>query len=154
MKTARLTFSSKIVPSILLIVWSALVSIGQVREPLSVVPSDRIKAAINGQVTVRRPGSIHPKARPENDLGTVPPDYQMSDLILMLKRDAAQQAALDELSAAQQDPTSPLFHRWLDPIEFGAHFGASTRHRQDHKLARETGVHDRRHSTRTLDDQV
>ena len=34
-------------------------------------------------------------------------------------------ASLDTLLAEQQDPTSPQFHHWLSPAEFGARFGAS-----------------------------
>jgi subtilase family serine protease len=34
-------------------------------------------------------------------------------------------ARLDRLLAAQQDPTSPDYRRWLTPQEFGRRFGAS-----------------------------
>jgi len=33
------------------------------------------------------------------------------------------QAALEKLLAAQQDPTSPKYHRWLSAAEFNQHFG-------------------------------
>jgi subtilase family serine protease len=35
------------------------------------------------------------------------------------------QAALDELLKSQQDPSSPQYHRYLQPAEFAARFGAS-----------------------------
>lgn len=35
----------------------------------------------------------------------------------------AQQADLDALLAAQQDPSSPFYHQWLTPEQFGARFG-------------------------------
>jgi len=38
----------------------------------------------------------------------------------------AQTAALDQLLAAQQNPSSPLYHKWLTPEQFGAEFGLST----------------------------
>jgi hypothetical protein len=99
---------------------------------LAVVPSDRVIEpldfqALDRQAMVRLPGNIHPMARPENDAGPVPPDYPMPHLVLVLKRNADQQAALDTLSEAQQDPKSSLYHQWLGPTEFGAHYGISQR---------------------------
>ncbi len=49
----------------------------------------------------------------------------MPRMVLALSRDEDQQAALDTLSEAQQTPGSPLFHQWLTPENFGAHFGVS-----------------------------
>jgi len=46
-------------------------------------------------------------------------------LKMVLKRDAAQQAAFDAFTAAQQDPQSSLYHQWLTPEEVGSRFGAS-----------------------------
>jgi subtilase family serine protease len=39
---------------------------------------------------------------------------------------AAQQAALTQLLMDQQNPSSPLFHQWLTPAQFGASFGVSS----------------------------
>ena len=47
-------------------------------------------------------------------------------MLLVLKPDPAQQSALDALTAAQQDPTSPLYHQWLTPEVYAEHFGASS----------------------------
>jgi subtilase family serine protease len=44
-------------------------------------------------------------------------------MTLVFNRSAAQQADLDALLAAQQNPASPQFHQWLTPAEFGARFG-------------------------------
>jgi subtilase family serine protease len=44
-------------------------------------------------------------------------------MLLVLKSSAAQQAALDALVEAQQDPSSPQYQQWLTPAEFGAQFG-------------------------------
>src|SRR5579864_2904039 len=83
------------------------------RDLLAVFPRDRIGAQIDGRVTVRLPGSVHPLARPEYDAGLVAGDRVLSRMILVLKRDAAQQAALDAFASAQLDPTSPYYHQWL-----------------------------------------
>jgi subtilase family serine protease len=39
---------------------------------------------------------------------------------------AAQQAALDQLLADQQNPASPRFHQWLTPQQYAAQFGLSS----------------------------
>src|ERR1700679_3374026 len=65
---------------------------GQIN-PLAVVPADRVLAPVDNNVTVTLPGNIPLQARPENDAGPVPPNYPMPHLVLVLKRDAAQQAA-------------------------------------------------------------
>ena len=44
---------------------------------------------------------------------------------VVLSRGVEKQAALESLLAAQQNPASAEFHRWLTPEEFGARFGPS-----------------------------
>ena len=46
-------------------------------------------------------------------------------LTLVLQRSTEQQAALDQLVIDQQNPSSPYYHRWLTPGEFGERFGVS-----------------------------
>jgi subtilase family serine protease len=46
-------------------------------------------------------------------------------MLLLLEPSAAQQAELDALVAAQQNPASPLYRHWLTPAQYGARFGAS-----------------------------
>ncbi len=46
-------------------------------------------------------------------------------MILVLEPDEAQQRALDEFVAAQQNPESPQYQQWLTPEEFGERFGVS-----------------------------
>lgn len=64
-------------------------------------------------------------ARAEFDRGTAPADLPMQQMQLVLTRGTAQQADLERLLAAQQDPSSPDYHRWLTPEQFGQRFGAS-----------------------------
>ncbi len=51
---------------------------------------------------------------------------QLDMLTVLLKPSATQQAALDQLLADQQNPSSPDYHRWLTPEQFANRFGAST----------------------------
>ena len=88
-------------------------------------PTNRITESIDNRATVVRRGDVHPLARPEYQQGRAPADMRMERMVLVLQPDAGQQQALDELLAAQQDPGSPEYQRWLTPEEFGERFGVS-----------------------------
>src|SRR6266851_1908149 len=49
----------------------------------------------------------------------------MPRILLLLKRSDQQEAALQSLMGAQQDKSSPNYHAWLTPDQFGKQFGAS-----------------------------
>ncbi len=74
-------------------------------------------------VTLR--GNVHPLARPEFDQGIANPATRLDRMLLVLNSSPTQQADLDALLTAQQDPNSLLYHHWLTPAEFGARFGAT-----------------------------
>jgi hypothetical protein len=67
-----------------------------------------------------------PVLRHATDLGPVDDNLSLTALVLALKPSAAQQADLDALLAAQQNPASPEYRRWLTPDEYGARFGLSS----------------------------
>jgi pseudomonalisin len=92
-----------------------------------VQPKDRITDVIDDRKTVVRSGNRHPMARPEFDTGMVANDFPMNRMILAIESDAEQQAALERLLEAQQQPDSPLYQKWLTPEEFGRQFGISDR---------------------------
>src|SRR6202142_161907 len=88
------------------------------------VPS-RIGGAVdNAKWTILR-GNTHPMARAEFDRGAAPASLTMEHMMLVLTRSAAQQAALETLLAEQQDRSSPNYHKWLTPEQFGQQFGPS-----------------------------
>jgi hypothetical protein len=60
-----------------------------------------------------------------NDRGAVEPDRIMPQMTMVLARTAAQEAAFEQLLAAQQDPASASYHHWLTPVEVGERFGPS-----------------------------
>ncbi len=74
-------------------------------------------------VTLR--GNTHPLARPEFDRGPAPANLPLDRMLLVLKRSAAQETALQQLLDDQQRPSSPRYHKWLTPQQFGAQFGPS-----------------------------
>jgi pro-kumamolisin-like protein/Big-like domain-containing protein len=77
----------------------------------------------NARVTLR--GNTHPLAQPQFDRGAAPPDLPMARMLLVLKRGDAQEAALEKLLDDQQDLSSPSYHQWLTPDQFGQQFGPS-----------------------------
>jgi len=49
----------------------------------------------------------------------------MDRMLLVLRRSPEREAALDSLMVEQQDRSSPNFHQWLTPEQFGQQFGPS-----------------------------
>ncbi|HXA52103.1 MAG TPA: protease pro-enzyme activation domain-containing protein [Candidatus Acidoferrum sp.] len=66
-----------------------------------------------------------PRARAEDDRGRLPANFALQSMSLVLQPSAAQQADLDRLLAAQQDPGSPEYHHWLTPEQYADRFGVS-----------------------------
>jgi hypothetical protein len=83
----------------------------------------RVMQPVDMQNLVTLHGNVHPLARPEFDQGVAPDDLPMERMLLVLQRAPDQEAALRQLLDDQQTKTSPQFHRWLTPEQFGQHFG-------------------------------
>ncbi len=88
-------------------------------------PTVRIVNRIDESSMVTLKGNTHPFANAKNDRGAVSPTLPMTDLILVLSRDPAQQAAFEKFVAGQYDANSPSYHQWLTPDQVGANFGPS-----------------------------
>jgi hypothetical protein len=91
----------------------------------SFTPTTRIVDKIDESQLTTLNGNTHPYANAKNDRGRVNPDLPMTDLILVLSRDPAQQAAFEQFVASQYDSSSPNFHKWLTPQQIGENFGPS-----------------------------
>ncbi len=89
-------------------------------------PGCGLTLPINNNDTVVLRGNVPSLARPANDFGAVDPAMPMQRMILTLKISPSKKAKLDRLLREQQDPTSPLYHHWLTPREFGRRFGPSS----------------------------
>ncbi|HKN20512.1 MAG TPA: protease pro-enzyme activation domain-containing protein, partial [Terracidiphilus sp.] len=90
-----------------------------------VAPTVRIINRIDeSQLTTLR-GNTHPFANARHDQGKVADSLPMTDLILVLSRDPAQQAAFDAYVASEYDQNSPNYHQWLTPDQIGEQFGPS-----------------------------
>ena len=86
----------------------------------------RVARPIDETQAVTLVGNVYPLARPEFDRGTLSDATRLDRMMLELKPPPSRQAALDALVAAQHDPASPSFHKWLTPAEYGARFGAAS----------------------------
>ena len=87
---------------------------------------DRISGAINPNQRVVLKGNVHFNAQAQYDQGLVDPALQISSASVVLKPSAAQQTALDQLLADQQNPSSPSFHKWLTPEQFADQFNITS----------------------------
>jgi subtilase family serine protease len=87
----------------------------------SVAP--RITSDVNYSEQATLQGSLHPLAQAQFDAGRMPAETKLNGVSIFFGRSAEQEADLQELIAAQQDPASPLYHQWLNPDQFAARFG-------------------------------
>ena len=87
---------------------------------------NRIAGPVDRFQRIALRGNIHPNADPRFDAGPVDPSLKLNHVMVMLKPSAAQQTDLDRLLAEQQDRSSPNYHAWLTPEQFGDRFGISS----------------------------
>ncbi len=92
---------------------------------LAQTPRPRITTEIDDSQRAIVPGTHPPMARPEFDAGRVPARTKLEGITIVFSRSSAQEADLQSLIAAQQDPASPQYHQWLTPNEFAARFGVA-----------------------------
>jgi hypothetical protein len=83
-----------------------------------------VEAINETKLTVLK-GNTHPLARKEFDRGPATSNLQLNRMLLLLESGPAQAASLKSLLDQQQDKSSPNYHRWLTPQQFGQRFGNS-----------------------------
>jgi hypothetical protein len=88
-------------------------------------PAPLIQEKVDNDQLVTLKGNVHPLATASADQGAAPDSLVLGRTFLVLKRSQTQQAALDKLTAAQQNPNSPSYHHWLTPQQYGAQFGVA-----------------------------
>ena len=82
-----------------------------------------IQSAVDeGNLTTLK-GNVHPLANAKFDQGAAPDSLLMDRMLLVLKRSSTDEAALRKLEDDQQTKSSPNFHNWLTPEQFGTQFG-------------------------------
>jgi Pro-kumamolisin, activation domain/Bacterial Ig-like domain (group 3) len=85
-------------------------------------PPARITTEIDN--SVRETISVTaPPARLANDVGVVPGSMSLSGISLVFRRSSGQEAQVQALISAQQNPASAMYHNWLTPEQFAGAFG-------------------------------
>ena len=117
MKPSRLWFLQLAIAGVLLVICC----LSAMAQQTTIPPRVTEAVDVNKLVTLR--GNTHPLARPEFDRGAASDSQPIRRMLLVLQRSPGQQAELRRLLDEQQVKSSPNFHRWLTPGEFGQRFG-------------------------------
>src|SRR5579859_4589723 len=86
---------------------------------------NRITGPIDSARTATLSGNLRPARMRQSDQGRVAADFALPAMTLLLKPTAIQHADLVQLLEQQQNPASPLYHRWLTPEEYADRFCVS-----------------------------
>jgi subtilase family serine protease len=82
----------------------------------------RITQAVDDNNLIPLTGNVHPLARAEFDRGAAPASLPMNRMLLVLQHSPEQEAAVNKLLDGQQDKSSPNYHHWLTPQQFGEQY--------------------------------
>ena len=85
----------------------------------------RIKQTIDETKLTVLKGNTYPLARPQFDRGPAPSNLMLNRMLVVLRRSPEQETDLEALLNRQQDKSSPSYHAWLTPSQFGRQFGPS-----------------------------
>lgn len=110
----------------LILVADLVIACGSVThgQTVSKVPA-RVLATVNQMELTQLHGNATLAKAATADLGVIDGSTQLSHMLLLLEPSDAQKQELDQLTAAQIDPKSQYFHKWLTPDEFGERFGVA-----------------------------
>jgi trimeric autotransporter adhesin len=83
----------------------------------------RINGPIDEASLTALHGNVTSRARQEFDQGEAAPATELTFMRLVLSRSPEQEAALRQFMAEQLDKSSPNYHHWLTPDQFGKLYG-------------------------------
>lgn len=84
-----------------------------------------ITEPVNDAQRVKLTGNVHPLATKAADRGEAPATLAEGRMLLVLRRSAQRELALEAWLQSLQDANSPNFHKWLTPEQYGAQWGAA-----------------------------
>ncbi len=82
-----------------------------------------ITSHIDDNALVTLAGNTRPEATAENDHGRLADSARIDHMFLLLQRAPEREQALETMIDQMHDRTSPNFHHWLTPEQFGADYG-------------------------------
>lgn len=83
----------------------------------------RITSEIQETSLTRLSGNVPLLAKAQYDQGEVAASTQLTHMRIVLSRSAEQESALESYLNQLQDKSSPNYHKWLTPQQFGALYG-------------------------------
>jgi subtilase family serine protease len=86
-------------------------------------PALRIAGEVSSAQRSAVANSATPRAQAQYSTGRLAGNTSLQGMSIVFSRTPAQEAALKTLIAAQQNPSSPQYHKWLTPSQFAARFG-------------------------------
>ena len=92
----------------------------------SAAVQNRIGTVASNSSSAEVANSVQPMVALATDLGPAAPDTRLVGMSLRCTMTSDQEAALDQLLADQQNPSSLRYHQWLTPSQFAAQFGLSS----------------------------
>jgi Pro-kumamolisin, activation domain/Bacterial Ig-like domain (group 3) len=88
-------------------------------------PQARIVNQIKNEERVAVQGSTPALVKRSVDAGRLNGGQNLGRMVLLLSATPEQEQAAAELVASQHDASSPLYHKWLTPAQYGAQFGVA-----------------------------
>lgn len=85
----------------------------------------RIRSPIDNTELTPLRGNTVPLAQLQYDQGPVPANFPADRMILVLKRSADQESALESFLGQVQNPTAELYHQYVTPQQFGERYGVA-----------------------------
>jgi subtilase family serine protease len=85
--------------------------------------SPRIVGPVDEQSLITLQGNVSTAAQPQYDRGEPAGATQLTQMRIVLARSAEQQVALDRFEQELQERSSPNYHKWLTPNQFGKLYG-------------------------------
>ncbi len=126
----RLSSGPAFRPSVLVVALLALVAVPGSAQTASVAAlqpiaqSNRVPAQPNLAAQLQLTGHLPAWVRASNQLSSHAVDLPAPmHVTVLLRRDPTVQAAFEQVLAAQQDRSSPLYHQWLTPEQIGELYG-------------------------------
>jgi subtilase family serine protease len=105
----------------LVLAGALLCSAGLLAQSSTAAP--RITTNVDESSLTTLKGNVPSLARAEFDQGEADAATPLTNMRLVLSRSSEQQAALDSYLAQLQDKSSPNYHKWLTPQQFGQLYG-------------------------------
>jgi hypothetical protein len=85
----------------------------------------QITQPVNNQQRITLKGNVRPMPKRARDLGAVDLSMPAGRVLLLLKRPAEQEAALQQFISDAHTPGSATYHHWVTPAQLGSQFGPS-----------------------------